>query len=176
MRKSRYSFSVNLIPFETASRSRRFMGIAGASFFLGAAVAIFGLGSVLGADPLSLMDGGALDTLTTRKTPSERLIAQGSVIDVAKKVQPSIVGIQTQTKKADDVWRERADQREVESVGSGVIMRRDGYILTNDHVIKGASSIIVTVGNDKVPARVIGADPDFDTVVIMINHTALLLA
>ncbi len=64
-------------------------------------------------------------------------------------------------------------QRE-ESLGSGVILRSDGLILTNDHVINGASDIKVTLYNKKeYSAKVIGADKLDDIAVLKIDASGL---
>lgn len=58
--------------------------------------------------------------------------------------------------------------------GSGVIISNDGYIVTNNHVIDGASEINVTLSDRKsYKATVIGADPNTDLAVIKINATNL---
>ncbi|HVX28357.1 MAG TPA: trypsin-like peptidase domain-containing protein [Parafilimonas sp.] len=58
--------------------------------------------------------------------------------------------------------------------GSGVIISQDGYIVTNNHVIDGASEINVTLSNRKTyKATVVGADPNTDLAVIKINDTNL---
>lgn len=60
-------------------------------------------------------------------------------------------------------------QRSV-GLGSGVIIRKDGYILTNDHVISDADRITVTLDEKhKMNARVIGADPKTDLAVIKLE-------
>lgn len=61
-----------------------------------------------------------------------------------------------------------------ESLGSGVILRSDGLILTNDHVIRGASDIKVTLSNKKeYTAKVIGSDKASDIAVLKIDATGL---
>lgn len=60
------------------------------------------------------------------------------------------------------------------SLGSGVIVRSDGYILTNNHVIEKAQEIIVALHDGrKVKAQVIGSDPETDLAVIKIDLTDL---
>ncbi|HUW63270.1 MAG TPA: trypsin-like peptidase domain-containing protein, partial [Spirochaetia bacterium] len=56
-------------------------------------------------------------------------------------------------------------------LGSGFIFRADGYILTNDHVVDGASSVTVTLaGQDKsYPAQVVNTDNSLDLAVLKIN-------
>src|SRR3954447_8280997 len=60
------------------------------------------------------------------------------------------------------------EPRTATSLGSGVIVTKDGLILTNNHVIEGADEIAVQVstGNKRATAKVIGADPDTDLAVI----------
>ncbi len=58
--------------------------------------------------------------------------------------------------------------------GSGVIMSADGYIITNNHVVDGASDINVTLSNRKsYKGTVIGTDPNTDLAVIKIDATNL---
>jgi len=54
--------------------------------------------------------------------------------------------------------------------GSGVIIRPDGYIVTNNHVVAGATEIVVTLNNnDQYPATVVGTDPATDVAIIKID-------
>ena len=65
-------------------------------------------------------------------------------------------------------------QRIEHGLGSGVIISPDGYIVTNNHVVDGATDIHVTMTNREVlPAKVIGADPLTDLAVIKVNATNL---
>lgn len=60
------------------------------------------------------------------------------------------------------------------SLGSGVIVSSQGYILTNNHVIQGADEIRIILANGETPsAEVIGTDPDTDLAVLKINYTKL---
>jgi len=61
--------------------------------------------------------------------------------------------------------------RQEEGLGSGFIISRDGYILTNEHVVDGANEIIITVaGFDKeLRAEVVGADYDLDLALLKID-------
>lgn len=67
---------------------------------------------------------------------------------------------------------EKIPQREriQSSLGSGVILSEDGYLLTNNHVIRGADTIIVALRDGReARAEVIGTDPDTDLAVLKIN-------
>ena len=65
-------------------------------------------------------------------------------------------------------------QREQKGSGSGVIIRPDGYIVTNNHVVNGASSIQVTLNNNQqYEATVVGTDPATDVAIIKVDATGL---
>ena len=64
--------------------------------------------------------------------------------------------------------------REQQGSGSGVIIRPDGYIVTNNHVVANATKIEVTLNNNKkYTAKVIGTDPATDVALIKIDATGL---
>lgn len=61
-------------------------------------------------------------------------------------------------------------EREQKGSGSGVIIRSDGYIVTNNHVVENASKVEVTLNNNETyEARVIGTDPATDVALIKID-------
>ena len=65
-------------------------------------------------------------------------------------------------------------QTQTASSGSGFIITEDGYVVTNYHVVSGASSVQVTLYNgDTYDATVIGGDSDYDVAVLKINATGL---
>jgi serine protease Do len=62
----------------------------------------------------------------------------------------------------------------VRGLGSGVIVSKDGYILTNSHVVKGADKVTVMLGESKkYSAKIIGTDPQTDLAVIKIDAAVL---
>ena len=64
--------------------------------------------------------------------------------------------------------------RQVQGSGSGVIIRPDGYIVTNNHVVANATKISVTLNNNKTyDATIIGADPATDIALIKIEAEGL---
>ena len=84
----------------------------------------------------------------------------------AKTVGPAVVGI---TNKA--VARDWFDNPiETEGVGSGVIFKSDGYIVTNNHVINGAKELIVSLSDGRsLKGKVVGADEVTDLAVVKID-------
>lgn len=108
--------------------------------------------------------------------------------DAVKKATPAVVSIFTTSKvdntlnplMSDPIFREFLGEgmknipKNESNLGSGVIVREDGYILTNHHVIKGAEKIIVALHDGRrVEAKVIGTDVDTDLAVIKIDMTGL---
>ena len=91
---------------------------------------------------------------------------------VADMVSPSVVVITTeQVVYSQWSWY---GQNQVESgAGSGVIISSDGYILTCDHVVSGASNITVTIGDKDYTATVVGEDSTSDIAVIKIDADGL---
>ncbi len=102
--------------------------------------------------------------------PSETTITVGSdvnpAIAVAAKVTPSVVNVSVQQSTINR-FTGTVELVEVGN-GSGVIVRSDGYVLTNYHVIENAERIIVTVGVQDVSAEVVGVDPSTDLAMLRI--------
>lgn len=98
-------------------------------------------------------------------------------IEVAEKVTPSIVQITVVAENKNDgmdlfqfPFEGFEMPKEEQGSGSGIIISADGYILTNNHVIKNARKVEVTLHDKrKYDAKVIGTDPLTDLGVIKIN-------
>lgn len=102
--------------------------------------------------------------------PTELSRLDREITDLARQVLPSVVSINTATVK-----RERLpfflgyQNRVIPGLGSGVFIGTDGLILTNNHVITGASQIIVITNDQKMhQAEIVGTDPITDIAVIKI--------
>jgi len=94
-----------------------------------------------------------------------------AIVRAAQKVVPTVVGI-TNKAKVYDILHGRTILRD-RSTGSGVIISEDGYIVTNNHVIDGASEIWVTLGEEEIQAELVGGDLATDLAVLKINKTGL---
>lgn len=116
---------------------------------------------------------------------------------VAEAMRPSVVSISTKTDVRarvqqlppnlrrqlppgfeeyfnDGGRRGGSPQPQQQGQGSGVIVRTDGYILTNNHVVEGADIVTVEMSDGrKIDAKIVGTDPETDLAVLKINETNL---
>jgi serine protease Do len=93
-----------------------------------------------------------------------------SIQEIVAKNENSVVAITTESMSTDS-W---ARQYVTEGAGSGVVYSEDGYILTNNHVIEGASTINVTMNDGKTyEASLVAADSQSDIAVLKIDATGL---
>ena len=102
--------------------------------------------------------------LAKTDTPANR--PPGSVADIAKQVSPAVVSIDVRTADAA-------------GSGSGVIIDKGGYILTNNHVVASTASPTIRVvfaDRSSSPAKVVGTDPRNDLAVIKVDKTDLTVA
>ena len=107
-----------------------------------------------------------LDTLTASRL-------SGAFRAAADRALPSLVyiGVESADNQTEPMFRFFGAEPPAETgSGSGFIFDADGYILTNNHVVAGASGVTVRlVDGREYPARVIGADPNSDVAVIKIE-------
>lgn len=93
-----------------------------------------------------------------------------SIQEITKSAQKSVVEIKTEGVVSDS-WMQ---QYVTEGAGSGVIISKDGYIMTNNHVIEGANKITVTTyDKHSYDAELIGTDKTNDVAVLKIKATGL---
>ncbi len=86
------------------------------------------------------------------------------------KRRPSFLDDPGQHRFFRDGPRGREQLQRQSSLGSGVIVSSDGFILTNNHVIEGSDEILVALSDDRnAPAAVVGSDPESDIAVLKIN-------
>ncbi len=109
-------------------------------------------------------------TAQTNSTTSDFVTA---IQQVAQKVRPAIVQI-TSTQQSLSAFGQTVPQT---GVGSGVIYDSQGHILTNDHVVAGATSLSVSLPDGRsFDAKIVGEDPQTDLAVVQIQGTNLPVA
>lgn len=144
--------------------------------FLGAVVACalaFGVYSTLGKNSSSVTLGSDGSGTNITVTGDDATLAEA----VAQKALPSVVNINVYTvsqSQAQGFMRSSSTQEYTQSsLGSGVILSDDGYILTNYHVIEGADKLQVVASGGEYEAKVVGTDPSSDLAVIKIEASGL---
>ncbi len=144
------------------------MGFAGG--FVGAKFGGSGKVVIQQVAPSSTADSasGSDSSITAASSSGSSLTTE----QVADLVSPSVVVITTeQVVYSQWSWY---GQNQVESgAGSGVIISSDGYILTCAHVVDGASTITVTIGDKDYTATLVGEDTTSDIAVIKIDADGL---
>lgn len=139
-------------------------------------------------------DGGlqkakAQANATQNVVPASLSVSQANklpnIAGIVKNVSPAIVNIETVTQSSGNSYFANPFYKDFfgrqmpfgsgaqaeRGIGSGFIINKDGYIITNEHVIHGASEINVKVAGFDQPfkAKVIGSDYDLDLAVIKID-------
>src|SRR5438046_1196008 len=120
-----------------------------------------------------------LETTTTAVSSSRRT----AITQAVARVAPSVVTVQTEVMEQvpADVFEQffggRSGQRAAAGLGSGFIVRSDGAILTNAHVVAGAARISVALRDGtSYPARLLGIDETNDLAVLKIDAKNLPVA
>jgi serine protease Do len=107
--------------------------------------------------------------IRTEASPQASIPAEEPVARVASKVGPSVVQVNVRAVRETPLGTQRG-----ESLGSGVIYRPDGYIVTNNHVIEGATSVNVAFADGTIEdASIVGTDPNTEIAVIKVNRDEL---
>ncbi len=146
----------------TRPRGRTVAAIAVGSLLLGLGGGVGGAAAWLQWGP----DAGSASTVSTLPVSSSGTTedrAEGSVAAVAAAAMPSVVQIETATAQGG-------------ATGSGVVIRADGYILTNNHVVADATGGNVTVlfsDGHKEAATVVGTSEDYDLAVVHVQDAEL---
>jgi serine protease Do len=123
-------------------------------------------------------------------TTNVAMVQVPSWVELAKHLKPAVVNVSTRRAPRDGEAAEGdgsepldryfgqlfgdETQRTVRSLGSGFIINPDGFIVTNNHVVDGATEIRITLSDGRdFPAKVIGRDPKTDLALLRIAATGL---
>ncbi len=154
----------------------------------GVAFAGAALACVIGIGGFSLVNGtGAGGTsVTLGATTNTQITAQDSddslAETVASKALPSVAAIDVYTEDTSSTLfgygygsnssSSSSSSLTESSLGSGVVLSEDGYIITNNHVIEGAAALKVTVGGEEYDADVVGTDESSDIAVVKLRDAS----
>ncbi len=174
-----------------------FSGVLGTVLVLGTCLYVPPIRNYITTEMLGVEDNTSEESTTSlsdffnnSSSENRNLVSLSSLsetgISVANKVQPSIVGI-TVEYAVNSVFSSASSTASAE--GSGIIIREDGYILTNNHVVNSSSSssfyevgdaskVTVYLHNDETPyeGTIVGTDEQTDLAVIKIEKTGLTAA
>lgn len=135
--------------------ARRQLWVVGIASALAASLISTGLAVAAG----HLLDAGGSSRQADRAgiLPQASLVgSRADVVTVAERLRPAIVQLKVERGRA--------------GTGSGVLFRADGYVLTNAHVVEGATSVTVVLASGReVAARVVGSDAESDTAVVKVD-------
>jgi S1-C subfamily serine protease len=115
------------------------------------------------SDPVGRADAqtGSLPDEANRQVPQTAGQMQLSFAPVVRRAAPAVVNVLTARRQARDPFYQRyggqpQQQARVLPTGSGVIVRPDGYIITNNHVVEGATEVRVSLADRReFPAEVV---------------------
>jgi serine protease Do len=133
---------------------------------------ILGLAAVLSATGAAAR---AQDVTRSRQT---------AIVTAAARLAPAVVSVNVlrrERRVSDDpfdaFFMPRGYEQTVEGYGSGFIVSRDGVVITNQHVTRGAEQIVVTTRDGRdLPAKVLGEDPLTDIAVLKVEGANLPVA
>ncbi len=142
----------------------------------GAAILISSIALILGTVGMvsGLVAVGKVSTpitfLSSGNDGNSANFTEGSIADIADKVSESVVSIVTSTNITDFFGQNRSSS----AAGTGIIVTKDGYILTNKHVINGASevSVILDDGTTYEDVKVVAVDPLNDVAFLKIKDVS----
>ena len=137
-----------------------------------------GIGTIFGygMDNFLPNPGSNANNVYAAAVDNTKIVYSGTVspvVPIAEKVSPSIVAISLKTRTRDFFGRIFEGQ----GTGSGIIIDKQGHIVTNNHVVEGADDIIVILHDGKeLEATLIGRDSQTDLAVIKVDSDKLTVA
>ena len=143
----------------------------------------FALTSIISVAVAVIITAFVIPLGQTLDQPTGKTVIQAGKTDnliaaVARKVTPSVVTIQVFQDKSglfEFPFAEHEQQtQKPDAIGSGVIYREDGYIITNNHVVENAKKVVVIIGSSKkATGKVVAGDAQEDIAVIKVDKDNL---
>ena len=178
--------------FKTSFQNRRGHSAPRVRGYFLSALAVLSLVACGGVRPASVNASDAQPSAAATATAAQQ---QNSYAPVVSRVAPAVVTVRSERRARaaqqfpfmdDPRFRdffgdrlprgeqEAPPQRRERGVGSGVVVRADGYILTNHHVVDGAEEITVELNDRRAfTAKLVGSDPPSDLAVLKVEASAL---
>lgn len=138
-----------------------------------AIAAVLFLGACGNANQTKAQDGVFAEP-NNRAVPTDAVAMKSSFAPVVRQAAPAVVNISARSVQQVDpffqMFRGMPAQQMAESAGSGVIVRSDGIVVTNNHVIEGAQQIRVVLNDRReFPAKVLLADERADIAILRLE-------
>ena len=136
-------------------------------------------GGLAGWGGAAIANSGSSGKTTIQQSDRQPVTVQVKKVDGQTKMDPatvyaSVVNSAVSINCSATSTNIFGQQTQTASSGSGFIITEEGYVVTNYHVVSGASSVQVTLYNgDTYDATVIGGDSDYDVAVLKINASGL---
>ncbi|TMC30841.1 MAG: PDZ domain-containing protein [Chloroflexi bacterium] len=159
------------VPAEHPATPRRRMGTLAIVVISAVVGALVGAGATILLAPHLIKVTPTGNTVVAPLAPiNNNLTEESAVINVADQDGKAVVEIKTTISSADTFI-----QQEQHGIGSGFIVRSDGYIVTNNHVVENARQLQVVLRDQAkaYDARVVGTSPDDDVAVLKIDAQSL---
>jgi len=139
------------------------------------------MGDIFEFTSSGIVDPGQLGAHPRAPVSDEALLDAYSqaVTSVVERVSPSVVNIEVRKPPSSGRGAQRAPRfpEQAQGSGSGFVFTPDGFILTNSHVVEGASALDVTLADGRdIQAHIVGDDPHTDLAVIRIHAPNLVPA
>jgi serine protease Do len=159
----------------------------------GVILGIVGASLISSQSPISLIPASNQQVLQEEESDSDLSeevthSRRNAIVRAAEKVGPAVVSIsviQTRVYRSDplslfrdpffdeffkDFFPPREYRRQIQSLGSGVIIENEGYILTNEHVVHNAEKIKVTLSDSReFDGEILGSDPTLDLALLKVK-------
>jgi serine protease Do len=162
-------------PFQVRRRRGMLLPLMAAIAFAGSATFV----PLIAADPVASTTTISFAPVVKQVAPSVVTVSTSRALKRLPMNLPEGMRLPDELRRffdGDQRFHGRMPERQ--GIGSGVIVSKDGYILTNNHVIAGAQTITITLPDRREPltARLIGADPKSDLAVLKVDGAGTLPA
>lgn len=174
--KAQYNYSEKKKKNKFSAKKYVAIAVAAAIINMAALGGIFGAGYYFGqSKTANVSKNETIANMNNETQGVEQTVQTGpelSTVEISKKVGPAVVGITSQIESGMSIFGTTTVS---EGTGSGIIISEDGYVITNNHVVEGASKVTVTLNTgSEYDAKIIGTDDKTDLAVIKFEPSETL--